>query len=419
MTASTLASGEAALAACVRLLAGTAGVQALTTQWPDLYASAAAATPYQAPSWLTAWAHAVSNLRVFADALAGRTREDDLMRKPLALAAAALAITLTACGPSGSAHPTASAPPRRPLVSLATAQQILTRYETVNDQANRAVSAALLTTAETGVQLQMDLAGYQQFHTYTAAYQHEARQPLRFTPARYYLPSTGDWWAAWCTMSGDGATAESHQLVVFQRDTAGHWKMAAAVYVAPHTSVPPIRTGPGGLATAVPATALVGSVRLTSLPGMIADIHLTGGRGPGKTLAETPVKKQQLEDYASRNNWIKKGQSKIFGTTFQSPIAKFDSGLTIYHTIYALRTTDGGVFAIVPSYFDRDDYTRYPSSFQVFPGPAENIYIKRRSNLVAVHATWLNLDAVSIPAHGHPAQLGNDTELLTAKGYTS
>lgn len=340
------------------------------------------------------------------------------MRKPPALAAAALAITLAACGPAGSLHQPASVPPHRPVVALSTARQILAHYETINDQANRTASAALMTTIETGAQLQMDLAAYQQFRTYTAAYQRETRQPLRFAPARYYIPDGGTWFAAWCTMSGS-ATPGSHQLVVFQRDTGGHWKVAAAVYVAPHTSVPPIRTGPAGLATAVSSSAAVGSVRLTSLPGMVADIHLTGGHGPSKTLAETPVKKQQMKDYADRNHWIKKGQSKIFGTNFQAPTARFDPGLTIYHTVYALRTTDGGVLAIVPSYFDRDDYTNYPSSFQVFPGPPENVYIKRKADehLLDVQSTWLNLDVVAIPARGHPAQLGDNTQLVTAKGY--
>lgn len=331
-----------------------------------------------------------------------------------AVCTVAAAGLLAACGGhTGSPHAKPSSTPR-PIVSAGQAQAILARYETVNDKANATQDAALLATNEGGALLQEDTAQYQQFRAESASYQRQYRRPLSFSPARFEIPSSGDWFMAYCTMSGgSGVVRGSHQLVVFQH-TAGSsdWKMVATVYLAPGVGIPSLSKDRYGNPTVVPAGTVVDSTALTTLGDAVDDIYLTGGKTSARRLADTAVKRALQHTYATRNDWIKtKG-------AFQSGFHAVNShGPVVHQDAFALKTADGGALVVTPSYFARDDIAVLPD-YTVIPGPDADVYIKPRPReaLAAVDTTWLIQNALHVPASGPITQLGADTQLVAASG---
>lgn len=339
-----------------------------------------------------------------------------------ALIAVAAAGLLTACGGHATTtHATPSIRPR-PVVTAAQARGILTHYEAVNNVANAGLEANLLEQNESGPLLQEDTAQYKQFSAYTTAEQKRYRQPFTYSAdqTQYMIPSGGNWFMANCPLAGPGTAPGSHDLVVFQRGTDGTWRMAAAVILAPGVRIPALARDKDGSPTAISGAAAVGAVALNKLPDLVNDLHLTGGKGPGKQLADTAVKRAALRDYATRTDWVQPPTERsIFHTGFRAVLTT--DHVTAYRTAYALKTADKGALVVIPSYFDRDDYTTNPAFYNVTPGPDQDIYIQRRpgETLQDVHSTYQTQNVIDVPPSGPVVQLAAETQLIAATGVDS
>ncbi|MCW2905023.1 MAG: hypothetical protein JWO67_7288 [Streptosporangiaceae bacterium] len=249
---------------------------------------------------------------------------------------AALILPLSSCGGSGAKLTGASAAP--PL-TMGEAQEVLSRYETTNNQANKVLDDRLLASAEMSPQLDMDAAAYKlRRATKQRFIQFNYTKPTFFIPR---LSSYPRWFAVAAASkeapgSRQGAAqrrgyAQQHALLFVQDKAGATWRLAADPYP---TSKPltGIALDKDGYASVVRGN----DSKLVLQPARLGAAHaalLTNGpKAPGASgIAPGPHTTQAYDALKAAT-----GQFSKMGVDLTSQFTPSSS------PIYALRTNDGG-----------------------------------------------------------------------------
>ncbi|MCX4573392.1 hypothetical protein OHB41_09395 [Streptomyces sp. NBC_01571] len=152
------------------------------------------------------------------------------MRAGAAALGAAAALCLTACGPgsdTGSAPTSSASPAPKGVVDHKTAGSILDHYQEINNKANKTRDASLLSTVEAGQLYARSKADYEQFDTLSAKEKKDYGTPFYFTRRSFYIPPTGNWFAAEASTNGT-----NHTFMIFEKsaDTGGTWKKVISLF---------------------------------------------------------------------------------------------------------------------------------------------------------------------------------------------
>ena len=258
---------------------------------------------------------------------------------------------MPAATPHGTARGTASAaagPAGAPL-TIAEAQQVLTGYTTVNNEANAQRSDALLATVEAGSSYALDAGLYQMQRAAGSA----SFPPFSPVQATYYIPrgepAAGPRWfvvqVANAFTSNPAKVTSAEYLLFTQPAAGGPWRDAIEPYLLPGASAPRVAVGTDGLATAVSPDATT----VTVAPGQLAAVtaaSLDGADG-GRAAVAVPG---NLADRADQRTW----QAAVQGgqvSDAHSPAAGADG------QEFALLTADGGALVF---YTDAAEVTVTP-----------------------------------------------------------
>jgi hypothetical protein len=221
----------------------------------------------------------------------------------------ALILPVSACGSLGTAHPA---------VTKSQAEQILTNYQSINNRANADLDANLLSTVETGAQLEMDRAGYRLRQVKKDKY-----TPFTYSRPAFYIPrqeAFPKWFAV------DATSGHTRHALLFVQDRAGGpWLLAADPF--PSSGLRGVALDKDGYATAVNPTDGDAAVE----PRKVAGVHAatlssgTGGMAPGPYTTESRDALTKVESELRKR-----------GVTLTSDFAPDQQ------RSFALRTTGGG-----------------------------------------------------------------------------
>ncbi|MFD0856606.1 hypothetical protein ACFQ07_30520, partial [Actinomadura adrarensis] len=139
----------------------------------------------------------------------------------------------------------------RPAISLDQARQVLTRFQDINNRANAARDARLISTIEAGAGLRESLSAYK----VTEALKAPKSKAFTYDSPAFYVPKVvgfPKWFAVHGTV-GKGKR-RGHGTLVFEQRTAGAaWlRTAGPDLLKGHLRPLPVALGPDGYATAVP-----------------------------------------------------------------------------------------------------------------------------------------------------------------------
>ncbi|MGI5230532.1 hypothetical protein [Actinoallomurus sp. CA-142502] len=279
-------------------------------------------------------------------------------------------------GGGGGTSPSPSASGTTPAASALTetqARAIFAKYQKVNNQANAHLSAATLSTIETGAMLKGDLADYK----VTRAGLDSKIKPFTYHSARFYLPRDADWFAVDAKPSnGDG-----EEFLVFAK-TGGTYKLATSAWKN-KASFPTIARGADGSATAVttPATAKLAAAHSEYLSNVAA-----GLRGSGFAAgALTSKLGAQWHGYVNK---ITQDGAWRGGTTWKAAD----------YPVYALATADGGAFVWYTATQSLDYSTVNPTAWYRPDKPFFAFGPKKYRH--DYHGTWLWRFAAHLPKDG-------------------
>ncbi|ATM24554.1 lipoprotein (plasmid) [Streptomyces alboflavus] len=277
--------------------------------------------------------------------------------------------------------PSASAPPKG-VVTRAQAEKILDHYQEVNNKANKTRSASLLATVEAGQLYARSKADYEQFSTLSAKEQKDQGTPFRFTRRSFYIPPSGDWFAAEATTDG-----KNHTFMIFEKSaaTGRTWKKTVSLF--PQKAIPRPTLKNGLAIPADPATT-VGQMAPSGVTDAVEDLFATGGTKDGTKLSRSNENaKSILKTYKERNDELGPQASvRYFPTT------------PLHHKTYTL-TTSTGVLAVTPLAHKQETLVTNPG-LQITPGKSEALYNKTPRS--AVIDSFQGETAVHLPTQGAP-----------------
>ncbi|MFG1810582.1 hypothetical protein [Streptomyces sp. NPDC049040] len=290
-----------------------------------------------------------------------------------------------------------------PIITVAQANAVLDNYQKINNEANTTQDTAKLGTIEAGALFQEDSAAYKQYPKLSAKDRKGYYEPFTYSRRQFFIPSTGSWFMA----SAD--TGNTLQVIVFQQQSGGHWKMVVADNYK--GTLPALAKGSDGAPVVVAPDATVGATDLSGLGGAVADLRASGGAKAGGRLADSAVRRAAVKDHTTRNDhW---GRYKTcLRTDYEAAGDKWDSAYTKYPDVYALKAADGGALVASTSYFVKLEFSTRPDTCTVVPGGATTAYL--HGDQTGVRSRYASLDVISVPAAGKPVQLGGDTYLIGA-----
>jgi hypothetical protein len=235
-----------------------------------------------------------------------------------------------------TAHGRRPASGQPPAITKKQAEQVVSHYWTVNNEANEQRSDWLLGTIEAGSSYTMDVGAYR----YYRASNPSGAGYVPFTAAHttYYIPwqsahaAYPHWFAVAVTyadLSSPQDATGSGYLVFSQASPGAAWKDVAEPYIVPGSGQPPqIATDAKGYATQVSPRVPVG--RLAIAPGKIGPVTAAALDNPGAAAIKVPG---NLADERDKAFW----QSRLPAGSTDSD--KHQSGPG---PVFGLRTTDGG-----------------------------------------------------------------------------
>ena len=319
---------------------------------------------------------------------------------------ATMAATLIACGAdpdkADTPTPTASPTPTGALTRTEAAK-ILNRYEEINNKANKIQDPELLGTVEAGQVYEQSKADYRLFTTWSKKNQAYYKEPFKYRDRSYYIPEGQSWFAVKTTASG----SKSQALLVFDRSAGRHFKMVAAVYTDPKTSIPAIDTSNHGLATAATPSARVGTLAPNQVAAAYEDLYETGGKNTGAQLASTAATRKALDTYRERTTYKNAKYAMLHWEATQPTNPK----------IYALRLQAGGVLAVFPTAHNRKEQLKggyiYSGNVKITPGSQQAVFNK--TPRVAILDEFQGQALAQFTPSGEPKVLGVEYQMVDSR----
>jgi hypothetical protein len=315
------------------------------------------------------------------------------------------ALALTGCsggadenaGADGGKPSPSTSPTPKGAVTRQQAAAIVDKYQSVNATANAKRDGKLLATVEDGQLLEQDRADYEQWDTWTAKYQKYYSAPFKYINRSYYIPAGQSWFAVKATVDDTKAVG----LLIFDQVENEGWRNVAAVYPSDGkkgATLPAIDTSNHGLATAVSPTTRTGTMTPHQISAAYEDLYETGGTGAGRGLASSWVTKEATKSYKERNT----------GKEAKTIETSFDAIDPDHQTIYALKLTDGGTLAMVPTAHTRRDELKqaYIMDYTITPTEVEAIY--NPTKRVSIVDEYQGLALAQLPTSGKPVLIGRE-----------
>lgn len=341
------------------------------------------------------------------------------LRPALAAGIAATALITAGCTTGHHASPpptrspatTASRTTAPAIIAPVTVQQatrILTRYIKINNEANRKASPKLNDQIETGPLRAQSQAEYQQY-PFLDAQDRKSFGAFTYVTPHFYIPlrfpaGQTPWFAA-LAQGVDKTTKTTWQTyMIFVEVHPDTWRMAAATdpWKAP---TPTIALDPHGYATAVDPDTAGLALRPSLLSLAVVDNYTTGGRVDGQIFAPTAQTTYARNAYKQRSNGLRPYATGSY-LRLNDP----------YHddSVWALRTTDGGVLAISSSAHGKTSTVDSPAArINIGPHAPERAWVKS-SGVSSLTTQWTCLDVATIPPSGKARLLGSDCEITGA-----
>ncbi len=338
------------------------------------------------------------------------------LRPALAGIAAAAALLTAGCtaghhaGPPPTSSPTTTGPTTAPATvappSPMDAAAILTRYIKINNQANKEVSPKLNDTIETGALRAQSQAEYKQYPILTAQDRKELGAFTYVKPHFYIprLPAGQAPWFAVIAQESDHSSKSTHTTyMIFVEEHLGTWRMAAATEPW-KTPTPKIALDSHGYATAVDPDSTGLALRPSQLSAAVTDNYTTGGKVDGQVFTPTAQTTEARTEYKKRNNGLLPYATGTY-VSLNDP----------YHatSVWALRTSDGGVLAISSSVHGLAEVAEPGGIITINPGARERAWITSKT-VYSLTTQWTCLDAAAIPTRGKARLLGSDCEITDA-----
>lgn len=309
--------------------------------------------------------------------------------RTMPLFAVAAAAALSGCASDGtsthdgpaSAPATATTAPRG-VVTRAEADQIVDHYQEINNKANKTLDASLLATVEAGQLYARSKADYEQFGTLSAKEKKDYGTPFYFTRRSFYIPPTGNWFAATASTNGT-----NHTFMIFEKsaDTGGTWKKVISLF--PQQPLPTPQTK-GGLAVPADADTPVGNLAPSGVTNAVEDLFASGGTKDGSKLSHANDNaKAILKTYKERGAHL--------GS--QATVNFFP--ITPTHDKTYTLTTSSGVLAIT-SLAHKEETLVTNAGLQITPGKTESVYNKTPRAVVV--DSFQGETVVHLPRQGKP-----------------
>ncbi|MFD7552326.1 hypothetical protein [Streptomyces sp. NPDC059816] len=212
-----------------------------------------------------------------------------------AAAATGLVLVLGDCStdssapqPSRTTTPAPSPTQAKPLLTVQQADQLVDRYQQVNNAANAKQNAAQLGTVEDGATYEQSRADFKQWPTYSEKEKKEYTDAWTYAQRTYFIPEQGK--ASWFLMRAytdhGGKISKEPSLVVFDNPDGAGFKLTASVHGL-DTEPPLSQTSPDGLALLADPAAKSGPLAPVDVTAAFEDLYATGGQDKSTGLDRT------------------------------------------------------------------------------------------------------------------------------------
>ncbi|MEW2218860.1 hypothetical protein AB0939_06015 [Streptomyces sp. NPDC006990] len=325
--------------------------------------------------------------------------------------ASGLLLMVAGCSGSGTGAAASSAGPADKkehtpavgVVNRAQAGKLVDHYEKVNNEANKKSDPRLLSTVEGGAVFEQSKATYKMQKNWTAAERADYRKPFHYVDRKFYLPrkGTADWFAmvAYSKNTGEKKKGKYPGILIMEKQ-GGDWKMVAGSY-SQSTWLPRLAEDEKGFAEAVSDTSKkAGALSPDSLSGKLLELYTEQGsaRGGFRTSKTT----ESLRKIPGRQNELLNPHGE----------AVFSRGEPTHEKIHALRTADGGVFAVFSTGIrEHDRGTQVTAT--IHPSDSMKVYVGD-SSAPSFFVDWLHLSSAYLPPKGDPKLLGTEYDMTGA-----
>lgn len=305
---------------------------------------------------------------------------------------------------SGKGKEGASASSAKPMLSEAEANKILDSYEKANNAANAKQDKAAARKIQAGALAEASVQDYAQFPYFSAKYKKEYMTPWFQVNREFFIPSDGDWFMAFARNKTNGKKRPYIGAMVFERQGDGAWKKVAHASMDAKEGVPDLLKNKSGSAEVVGAGAAgLGGTKLTQLDDAVNSFWgATNVAGDGPTLETTRSTKyisKYVRDQEKRLECIESERKAV-----KNP----------YPKVYALKTRDGGAFAVFNSKL-RSTFTAPDLQCYVNPGSDELVYLNGKKKLGAYWSEQLETNAAEVQKDGKVLLWGYRWSTVNAK----
>jgi hypothetical protein len=275
------------------------------------------------------------------------------MRRLGALAALVGAVALAGCGSSG--HSSGGSVPAGSaagvgVITVAQARQLLSRFQAVNDQANKARQESTLSGVEGGTSLQLDAQQYK--FTAVTDPSNNNYTPLSYVNPVFFIPRQSGYpaWFVVRTLQSNAASPSKNQeiyLVFSKASASAPWLdlLEPGAYGLPAQQQPQVSAASGMAVTADPADGSGLAIAPAKLPA--ADVsYLNAGNyssTPARPGLPTPSRPAVVSFGNGMTGLVAYSDQKFFQGQLPSGSTELVSHQTTADPVYALRTTSGGV----------------------------------------------------------------------------
>ncbi|MGI5347779.1 hypothetical protein ACQEU8_06240 [Streptomyces sp. CA-250714] len=326
--------------------------------------------------------------------------------------AGSLVLTMAGCGGSsekgsagggsGAADGNKENSPAVGVVSRAQADKLIDHYEKVNNRANKNSDPKLLSTVEGGAVFEQSKATYKMQKTWSAKERADYRNPFRYIDRKFYIPrkGTADWFAMVAHSKSPGKKKGKYPgILIMEKQKNGDWKMVAGSY-SETKWLPEFAKDEDGFVKPVTDTGKKsGAMAPDSLSDSLLDLYKPGSAKNRFRASESTKAIRKIPN----------SQNKLLSPHGE---AVYSRGESTHEKTHALRTKDGGTFAVFSTEVrEHDRGTEVTAT--IHPSDSMKVYVGETS-APSFFVDWLHVSSAYIPPKGDPRLLGTEYDMTGA-----
>jgi len=289
----------------------------------------------------------------------------------------------------------------RGVVSKQKASQLLDRYVSVNNRANKARDGKLLSTVEGGALLEQSKAGYAQYKVSSAKEKAGYGIPFYYVDRQYLIPrqGTASWFAVSARIKDREGKAKLRSLLVFDHEEGEPWKIVASVLVPKKHPVAPARDKDGFVQT-VAGSAQHGAMAPEELKDGLQKLYTE------RDVAASGLKPNKLARDINTGAW------NVVDEVGEGGTMRWLDGGTRHTKTYPLKMRSGQVYAVFNTPVDRSVRVTKPG-YSAEPNKYEQIYVGE-GGAPGFMNSYLHQSFAVIPVSGKPELLSTESMLTGA-----